>query len=158
MPITPFHFGPGLLLKSLLPRMSFCAFAGVNVLIDLESGWNLYRGRFPVHAFFHTLVGASLVIVPGTALTVGGLHLLRRWFRAGINIRWRDCLFGAALGAWSHVALDAIMHSDAKPLAPWRDGNPLLGAVSMRNLHYGCLVAALLGIVLLLRPKAQKHQ
>jgi membrane-bound metal-dependent hydrolase YbcI (DUF457 family) len=95
---------------------------------------------------FCTLVGASLVILPGTALTVGGLHLLRRWFCAGINIRWRDCLFGAALGAWSHVALDVIMHSDVEPLAPWRGDNPLLGVVSMHSLHYGCLVAAIVGM------------
>lgn len=37
MPVTPFHFGPGALLHATAPRhVSFLAFCGANVLIDLE--------------------------------------------------------------------------------------------------------------------------
>ena len=37
MPITPFHFGPGILIKSAAPRkISWAMFALANVAIDLE--------------------------------------------------------------------------------------------------------------------------
>lgn len=37
MPITPFHFGPGALIKAMAPQhVSWTAFALANGLIDLE--------------------------------------------------------------------------------------------------------------------------
>jgi hypothetical protein len=61
MPITPFHFGPGALLHAMAPRhVSFIAFCAANVLIDVESLYNLVNQRHPVHAFFHTYAGATL--------------------------------------------------------------------------------------------------
>ena len=46
MPFTPFHFGPGAALHALAPRhVSFMAFCGTNVLIDVESLVNLVTGR-----------------------------------------------------------------------------------------------------------------
>jgi membrane-bound metal-dependent hydrolase YbcI (DUF457 family) len=69
-------------------------------------------------------------------------------------------LIGAALGAWSHVVLDGVMHRDLRPLGPWSDGNPLLGAISLGWLHGLCAIAGAIGAALWLarrrhpRPEA----
>ena len=62
MPITPYHFGPGALLKALAPkRVSLLAFVAANVVIDVESLVNLLAGRQPVHATLHTFIAATAV-------------------------------------------------------------------------------------------------
>lgn len=72
MPITPFHFGPGAALHAGAPRhVSFLAFFSANVLIDLESFINFTYGFEPVHAFFHTYVGASIVVAFIAAVFAG---------------------------------------------------------------------------------------
>lgn len=44
MPVTTFHFGPGALLKALVPRwISLTAFVISQVVVDLESGYHLLR-------------------------------------------------------------------------------------------------------------------
>ena len=62
MPITPFNFGPGALFKTAAPRhVSRTAFALANGFIDLESILLFFLTGEPVHRFFHTLLGATLV-------------------------------------------------------------------------------------------------
>jgi membrane-bound metal-dependent hydrolase YbcI (DUF457 family) len=151
VPITPFHFGPGAALHAVAPgHVSFLAFCGANVLIDIESLYNLVNQRHPVHAFFHTYVGATLVIVG-----VGILFVAARWFANRIwlpnllgwrGLSLRQVVVGAALGAYSHIVLDSVMHSDIQPLAPFASGNALLGAIPLSALHMGSVVLGLLGV------------
>ena len=55
MPATPFHFGPGLLIKAVAPhQFSVAAYSVAQVVIDLESGYHLLRGDYPVHRQAHT--------------------------------------------------------------------------------------------------------
>ena len=146
MPITPFHFGPGAALHALAPRhISFLAFCAANVLIDVESLYNLVHRRDPVHAFFHTYVGATLV-----ALAIVAVFWLLR--RAGVKrllpaLTLRQVAIGEALGAWSHVLLDSVMHADIQPLQPLSAANGLLGIVSLSALHWVCLALGVLAIV-----------
>jgi membrane-bound metal-dependent hydrolase YbcI (DUF457 family) len=152
MPFTPFHFGPGLALAGASRWIDFWAFCAANVLIDLESGWHLWRHEFPVHRFFHSFLGATLVILPAAMLALLATRIARR---AGLargprpKASLAGAIIGAAAGAWSHVLLDAIMHDDMKPLAPWSAANPLLGLLSLEQLHNACLVAGAAGVVLL---------
>ena len=147
MPITPFHFGPGAALQAMAPRhISFLAFCAANVLIDVESLYNLVHGRHPVHAFFHTYVGATLAALA----IVAAFWLLRR---AGVRrllpaLTLRQVTLGAALGAWSHVLLDSVMHHDIQPLMPFSAGNALQGLVSLSALHWGCLACGVVAIVI----------
>ena len=125
MPITPFHFGPGVLFHSAAPpRVSFLAFVAANGITDVESIYNVLAGNFPDHRFLHTFVGAALV----TALTVALFMATRRLARSVTLPNWFQwqklplaaVIVGAALGAFSHIVLDGIMHADMRPLAPWR--------------------------------------
>lgn len=61
MPVTPFHLGPGALIKAIAPRQgSLTTFALANGLIDLEPILCFLRTGDPAHRFRHTLPGATL--------------------------------------------------------------------------------------------------
>ena len=152
MPITPFHFGPGVALQASAPRhVSFLAFFSANVLIDLESFINFTYGFEPVHAFFHTYVGASIVIAFICA-AFAGLRALAKRVRLPNLFDWqalsmRQVLMGAALGAYSHIAIDSFMHFDMQPFSPFAPGNPFAGKVSVDTLQYACLAVGALGLL-----------
>jgi membrane-bound metal-dependent hydrolase YbcI (DUF457 family) len=152
VPITPFHFGPGATLNAVAPRhVSFVAFCAANILIDVESLYNLASQRHPVHAFFHTYLGASLVSIAAGTFFVAARWLAGRFWLPDV-FRWRDLslrqvIIGAALGAYSHVVLDSVMHTDMQPLAPFSSANLLLGAVSLSILHIACFVLGLVGVL-----------
>ncbi|KQW45500.1 MULTISPECIES: hypothetical protein [unclassified Roseateles] len=148
MPITPFHFGPGAALHALAPRhVSFLAFCAANGLIDVESLYNLVHGRQPVHAFFHTYVGASLVALGIAALFRAWLRLMRGRFSGGLGLR--QVVIGATLGAWTHVLLDSVMHADIQPLQPLSAANGLYRIVSLSALHWGCIAAGALALLVI---------
>lgn len=62
-------------------------------------------------------------------------------------VPWTAALVGAAIGAVSHVWLDAVIHGDVRPLAPLSDANPLFVAGSFGWVHLGCVVAGAVGLV-----------
>ena len=153
MPITPFHFGLGALLHGAAPRhVSFLSFCTANVLIDVESLYNLVQRNDPVHAFLHTYVGATLIVTATSMLFLAARALAARgWLPA--SLRWRkltvrQVVVGAVLGSYSHVVLDSVMHGDIQPLLPFSPTNDLLGVVSLGALHVACLAAGVVGAVL----------
>ncbi|HEX9952518.1 MAG TPA: metal-dependent hydrolase [Rubricoccaceae bacterium] len=148
MPVTPFHVGPGLLLKSAAPRaLSATAFAAANVAVDIESVANILAGRYPVHAILHTLPAAAAVgLVAGLAVAAIG-----RTLRRPASPEWalRPALLGGLLGGASHPLLDGLMHRDIRPFLPLTTSNPLLGAVPLDTLHLLCTVAGVAGLAVL---------
>ena len=75
MPITPFHFGPGATVHAIAPRhISFLAFCAANVLIDVETLYCILTRQYPWHRFFHTYVGATIVVVATVALFAASLR------------------------------------------------------------------------------------
>lgn len=89
--------------------------------MPVESVGNLVLGRYPVHAAWHTVPGALLV----AAVVVAPAR--------------------AVLLPLSHVALDALVHADVQPLAPWVAGNPFFVAGSFVAVHVACAVTGALG-------------
>ena len=137
MPITPFHFGPGAAMHAMAPRhISFLAFCAANVLIDVEPGYYMLIGQFPLHRFFHTVPGATLVFAATvliflSARMIGALPNVLAW--KGLTVT--QVAIGAALGVYSHLVLDSIMHVDIRPLAPFSDANDLLHVIPIGMLH-----------------------
>jgi membrane-bound metal-dependent hydrolase YbcI (DUF457 family) len=150
MPITPFHFGPAVAVHAISPsRVSFLSFCASNVLIDVEPLYYRLTDQYPLHRFFHTYIGASLV---GLATVL--LFLVARRVASPLGLpnvfHWRDLgipavALGAFIGTFSHVALDSVMHADMRPFAPFSGANPLLHVVSLSALHWACLAAAVIG-------------
>ena len=153
MPITPFHFGPGAALHSIAPKhVSFIAFCAANVIVDVEPLYYMITRQFPVHRFFHTYVGVSVVIAATVALFAAMLKLASV-VRLPDLFRWKELTYsqvvlGAALGGYSHIVLDSVMHTDIRPLAPFSQANGLFGLVSLSSLHLFCLGAAVVGIAM----------
>lgn len=150
MPITPFHFGPGALVHAIAPKhVSFLSFCAANVLIDFESLYNLVYQRHPVHAFFHTYVGATLAIGAVVLLFLGLRAFASRFWLPNLfcwrALSSRQVAVGAALGACSHIVLDSVMHSDIQPLSPFGSSNFLLGVIPLSALHLTCLILGVLG-------------
>lgn len=153
MPITPFHFGLGAALHGAAPKtVSFISFCVANVLIDIESLYNLLHQRHPVHAFFHTYVGASIVAVATLCLFIAMRWFASRFWLPNLlswqSLGGKQVAIGAALGAYSHVVFDSVMHSDIRPLAPFSEANWLHGAISLTELHLLCVALAVLGLVM----------
>lgn len=114
MPLTPLHLAAGLPARR---HISLKAFIVVNVLIDLEPASIMFFGMdrlgYALHQGVHTLGGVTLMAI---VTLIAGL--------AGKG-QWRPWLYGAFLGAFSHVILDALVHSDVQPFSPLLAGNPL---------------------------------
>lgn len=154
MPFTPFHFGPGAALHALAPKkLSFIAFAAANVIIDIEPLYYMLTRQFRLHRFFHTYIGATLVVVATIALFIAARWFARRFWLPDI-FKWRELALmpvavGALAGCYTHVLLDSIMHSDITPFAPFSNANPLLLIVELPTLHLACLACGVLGAVAL---------
>lgn len=152
MPITPFHFGPGAALQVVAPQyVSFIAFGAVNVVIDIESLYNMLNDRYPIHAFLHTYVGATVAIAITIAMFLLALKVARAW-RLPNPFNWQSLslvqiVVGAVLGGYSHVVLDSVMHADIRPLLPFSSSNELLGYVPIGMLHLFCAGMAVVGLV-----------
>jgi hypothetical protein len=106
-----------------------------------------------LHRFFHTLLGASLVI----GAVVAGYAVVR-WMngrrrsqdrREGGRPTHLPVVVGAVLGGGSHILLDCIMHHDIRPFAPFSMANPLLGLMSTAALHWWCLATGGIGLAVL---------
>jgi membrane-bound metal-dependent hydrolase YbcI (DUF457 family) len=118
--------------------------------MDVEPLYYMLSGQFPLHRFFHTYVGATLVIAASIFLFLGAQRIARplslpnlfHWQDLGI----RPIAIGATLGAYSHIVLDSVMHSDIRPLAPFSDANPLLRLVPLGMLHGFCILAGIVGV------------
>jgi hypothetical protein len=163
MPFTPFHFGPASVVKAIAPGyFSLSAFVLVQVAIDVESLYNMINGRWPIHSYFHSYLGSTAVALLVTVFcAVIGSYLLATWNRFhgrdensrlnfGNKISWTSAASGSFVGAYSHVFLDSITHSDIQPLWPFSSANHLHQLVSLPVLHIICALLGLIGFTWLL--------
>lgn len=158
MPITPFHFGPGLAVKAIFPRsFSWSAFVASQVFIDCETLYYILTHQYPLHREMHTFIGATAAgLTTGCLLAavVRGVPRIEKWMNGRARsirseISTRGLVIGGLLGGASHPLLDGMMHPDIRPFAPWTDLNPLLGVIGLGTLHLGCMIAGMIGVVLL---------
>jgi hypothetical protein len=156
MPVTPFHFGVGLLGKGVAPRaVSLCAFVASQVLIDCESAYFLFVAREePVHRALHTfalatpvgaLVGLAVWAVARGIPRLPALDALRS------DCALRPAVVGGLLGGLTHPLLDGIMHDDIRPFRPFSEANPLHGAMGLGPLHLACILMGVVGAALVAR-------
>jgi len=157
MPITPFHFGPGALIHAIAPKhISFLAFCSANVLIDVEPLYYMLTAQPPLHRFFHTYIGATIIALIAACSFLGALRIAPK-LRLPDLLGWQSLKtlpiwLGAATGSYSHIVLDSVMHADIVPLAPFSEVNALYRIVTLGELHLFCLVSALAaGILMAIR-------
>lgn len=157
MPITPFHFGLGSFIKSILPKyFSFRVFVLSNIFMDVETIYFILTNQYPAHRFFHTYLGATVVAI--ASVIIGRpicYRLTNRWnivfkiFKiSNERISMLALVTAAFIGVSSHVMLDGIMHQDVQPLYPWLQSNGLLHILSYGQLHLFCFLIGVIGIVI----------
>ena len=160
MPITPFHFGPGVCLKSFgSKRVSLTTFVAANVLIDIEPVLGYLLIDDPIHGYAHTLAGATLLALLcgwfGRPLCEALLRFWNsrlspaqaEWMGTDPVIPMKAAVGGALAGTWSHLLLDGIMHIDIRPLWPLSPENPFLQFISLGSLHVLCVSFGLWGVL-----------
>ncbi|HEX4824574.1 MAG TPA: hypothetical protein VFV19_09680 [Candidatus Polarisedimenticolaceae bacterium] len=162
MPITPFHFGPGLLGKSLaIRRLSFTGFVASQIVIDAETATNILRHHWPAHGPFHSLLGGTAVGVATAALTWLAIKPLRKSiekFRPSSpalkdavdsDLTLDAMLLGGAFGGASHSIIDGAMHFDVHPFWPFSKAQPWFGYISGGSVMIVCVICAILGLMIL---------
>jgi len=156
MPFTPIHLGPGLAFKAIGGRhFSFMVFGGSQVLMDIEPLIGILQNKPILHGITHTLLGAlvigSIAGMIGRPISSFVLGLLKIQYQP---FTWASSFSAAYIGTLSHVFLDSIMHADMSPLWPFSLGNQLLSVISIDHLHVVCLVAGIVGgIVIAIRSR-----
>ncbi len=163
MLITPFHFGPGLLIKAIIPHwFSLSAFILVQLIIDSELAYYYIIQQAPYHRFLHSYVGASAVLVGCLVLAKPLCQLwLKIWNKISAAnpysrlyvlelIPYKSIVLGTTVGAYSHIFLDSLITAGFQPLYPWSTENALYGVTNLILLHFGLLVMATVGVFWLL--------
>ena len=164
MPATPFHLGPGLLIKAAAPRQfSMAAYSLAQVVIDVESGYYLLQGEYPVHRQAHTfLLGGLIGMLCGLIVSrIGGW-----WARPrdavpealAAEFRMPVAVVSGVFGGIFHSVLDGIMHADIRPFRPFTEANPLYELVSIRTLYLFCTITGLVGAALLLARERRSRR
>ena len=162
MPVTPFHLGPGVALKSVAPRsVSFTIFAFTQILIDLEALYFFAQNDSHMHRHLHTYLGATIVAAIGVIigrpicqwlLKKWNDHLSpgqKKWLYVEPAISIKSAFIGAVLGAYSNILLDSIMHFDIKPFAPFIGKNGLYDIITLDQLDLLCGLSGILGLLIL---------
>ncbi len=158
MPFTPLHFGPGAAIHAIAPKhVSFLAFCGANVIIDIEPLYYILTDQYPLHRFFHTYIGATLAIAATICIFMLLLRIASRIKIPNI-VSWQELKLpqvfaGATIGSYSHIVLDSVMHSDIRPFSPFNEYNGLYRLVSIETLHQFCMASGLFAIALILVRK-----
>lgn len=161
MPFTPFHLGPGAAFKAIGGRhFSFMVFGGSQVLMDIEPLLGILTDRPVLHGYTHTIFGA-LIIGVAAALTGKPIsaYVLRSLRIPHHPFTWIAAFAGALVGTYSHILLDAVMHSDMRPWWPFSSANGLLHLITIDRLHLVCVALGALGTLVvsgraLLRSRA----
>jgi hypothetical protein len=164
MPATPFHLGPGLLIKAAAPRQfSMAAYSLALVVIDVESAYYLLQGEYPVHRQAHTfLLGGLIGMLCGLIVSrIGGW-----WARPrdavpealAAEFRMPVAVVSGIFGGIFHSVLDGIMYADIRPFRPFTEANPLYELVSIRTLYLFCTITGLVGAALLLARERRSRR
>lgn len=150
MPVTPYHIGPGILIKSLLQkRFSLIVFIWTQILIDIQPLIVLITGKGSLHGFSHTYIGTTLIALFSS---ITGIYILRYFFpKKPLNKQLLMIAFiSSFIGGYSHILLDSIMHNDFNPIYPFELNNYLYKIISLNTLHQLCIISGILGLSLFL--------
>jgi hypothetical protein len=152
MPFTPYHMGPGIMLKALLQgSFSLMVFGWAQILMDLQPLFAMMSGIGQLHGFSHTYFGAALIAIAaagtGKYLAEWALVTIVR-IMALVSISWWVAFLSAFIGTFSDVLIDSLMHGDIQPWFPFSNSNALLGFISVAALHKLCLYSGLAGTVI----------
>ena len=170
MPVTPFHMGPAMAVKAVMPRyFSIIVFGLMQVAIDLEVLWHLVRGEYPFHTFCHTYSGATIIAAVLTFVGKPTSEWVKaEWNRIAVKCgdanltvatetTWVASFTGAFIGAYSHILLDSLFHPDIEPLRPWSATNGLGNIVNPHGIEVVCVLLGIVGLTWFVHRERRKR-
>lgn len=150
MPFTPYHFGPALLIGVLLfPFIDFATIVVASVILDLEPlAVIFFNLPMPLHSFFHTYLGATIVAI----ILAIGIYPFRKYLNKLVALfglrqesSFRNIIPASIIGTYSHVLLDSFLYAEMNPFFPFL-GNPFVGLLTGGFVYNLCLVFGIIGI------------
>lgn len=152
MPFTLFHLGPVLLLGVLLYRwVDLPTLLVSSIIIDIRAALVVFGPlEPPIHGILTTFAGGTVIAILVTTVISLIPNSIDRWLDCGrlTDSVSRGRIFaGSLLGVYSHVVLDSILYTDARPFYPiaW---NPFLAdGVKFIPVYVGCTLTGILGII-----------
>lgn len=161
MPVTPFHIGPGMLIKSALhEKFSLTVFGFSQVLMDIQPLSAMLGADIELHGISHTYVGATVIGVVSCFFGKPCCQRFLSWWnknlsappdsllRTSESISWPIAITSAFIGTYSHIFLDSFMHADLTPYYPFAIKNRLIDLISMELLHIVCAATGILGLLI----------
>lgn len=149
MPLTPYHFGPGLFLGIVLfPFLDFSTVIAACVILDLEPlAVLMFNLPFAIHGFFHTYLGATIVAIALSFVIWpmrGYLNKLVSLFGLHQESSFRHIFPASIVGTYSHIFLDSLLYGEMNPFYPLI-GNPFVGVFQLAFVYDACIFLGLLG-------------
>jgi hypothetical protein len=151
--------GPGMVVKAAAPgHFSIVVFGLTQAALDLEVLWYLLRWNLPLHKFWHTYLGATIVAAVFAVVGKPASQVIKSiWNQIAkrcpdvdlsvpVHTSWLASVVAAVVGAYSHILLDSLFHADLQPLQPWSARNPLLGILSPTMLQVVCVSLGIIGL------------
>jgi hypothetical protein len=137
----------------LQSSFSLMVFGWAQIVMDIQPLVVLITGEGHLHGFTHTYLGATLLgavsTLTGKYLSEFGLVLIGISRKENpIKISWVVATSSATIGTYSHLILDALMHSDVQQYFPLSLKNELFGMIKVSELHQLCFYMAVIGSVL----------
>ena len=154
MPFTTYHFGPALLLGVLLfPFLDVTTLMVASVVLDLEPLAVLVLGLpIPLHGFFHTYLGATIVALVLSAIIWPFRAYLNQFislFGLHQKSNSRHIILASLIGTNFHVFLDSFLYMEMNPFYPLL-GNPFLSLLTSSLVYTSCVLVAILGLIVYL--------
>lgn len=155
MPFTPFHLGPALLLGlALFTVFDLPALLMASVIPDIEPFYVMYFNvsGYPLHGFFHSYLGASILafFVAAIVYSLRGLFgKVMAFFQIPQKTSLKKILLTSFVGVYFHVFLDSFLYGEMEPFYPLQ-GNPFINILVpyQYSVIYGfCSLSFLLGII-----------
>ena len=154
MPFTPFHLGPALFFGIVFFRyLNLPAFLIANVIVDIEPFVVLLFGLdYPLHGFFHSFLGGSLValvlylvMVRMYPYVIGVMDI----FYVGQEMSRKKIMLSCFSGVYLHIILDSFIYADIMPFFPF-GVNPfyMLGGIGGSHIYLSCVLMLVAGICL----------
>lgn len=152
MPFTPFHLGPALLLGVLLYRwVDLPTLFVSSIIIDIRAALVVFGPLDPpIHGILTTFAGGTVIAILLTAAISSLPRSIDQWLEYGRltdRVSRRAIVIGAILGVYSHVLLDSILYTDARPFYPLTWNPFFVDGVKFIPVYVGCTLAGILGII-----------
>lgn len=152
MPFTPFHLGPALLLGVLLYRwVDLPTLLVSSIIIDIRAALVVYGPlESPIHGILTTFAGGTVIAILVTTVISSfpnSIDRLLDYGRLTDSVSRGGIFAGSLLGVYSHVVLDSILYTDARPFYPIAWNPFFVDGVKFIPVYLGCTLTGILGII-----------